>query len=398
MTVILQPGTLTGEIAAMPSKSDLHRLMLAARLAGADIDALPAISEDIAATKACLYSMHNAQMHTVPCTEYNCRESGSTLRFLLPVIAALGREATFTGEGRLPERPMQPLVDLLRAQGCTIDRETLPITISGKLQPGKFALAGDVSSQFVTGLLFALPLLEAASEITLTSPLESRGYADMTLRTLRKFGIIIKETATGFKIPAPQRYLPPDSFPLSPESDWSNAAFWLAANALGSDVRVTGLDEASAQPDRAIARYLPTVAANQKLAAVNRSTALDASQCPDLVPIMAVVMALTPGRHEITNAARLRIKESDRLHAMAVNLNALGAEVTELPDGLVIRGKPKLRGGEADSFGDHRIAMALAITALKCEGPVTLRGAEAVRKSYPAFWEDYFKMRNEVST
>jgi len=373
MTVTLQSGTLTGEIAAMPSKSDLHRLMIAAHLAGMDINALPVISDDIAATKECLQSG----------SVCDCRESGSTLRFLFPVMAALGRQVIFTGEGRLPERPMQPLVDLLREHGCIIDSDRLPIAISSQMQAGNFALPGDVSSQFVTGLLFALPLLEGGSEITLTSPLESRGYVDMTLRTLRKFGILIEETPYGFTVPGRQKYLPPGEA-LTPEGDWSNAAFWLAAGALGSQINVTGLDKTSAQPDRAIAGLLKSC------------DDMDASQCPDLVPIMAVVMALTPGRHEITNAARLRIKESDRLHAMAVNLNALGADVTELPDGLIIRGKPSLRGGETQSFGDHRIAMAIAIASLKYEGPVTLHGAGAVRKSYPAFWEDYRRLGGQI--
>jgi len=374
MTVILQPGTLAGEIAAMPSKSDLHRLMTAAWLAGMDIDALPEISEDIAATKECLQNS----------SVCDCRESGSTLRFLLPVMAALGREVTFIGAGRLPERPMQPLVGLLRGHGCTIDSERLPITLRGRLRPGTFALPGDVSSQYVTGLLLALPILDGDSEITLTSPLESRGYVDMTLRTLRKFGVKVIERANGWKIPAPQRYLSTVNCQLSTEGDWSNAAFWLAANALGSRVHVTGLDETSAQPDRAIAGLLRQLPEE-----------IDVSQCPDLAPILSVVLALTPGERGISNASRLRLKESDRLHAMAVNLIALGADVSELPEGLMIRGKRSLRGGEVDSFGDHRIAMAMAIAALRCDGEVVLHGAQAVRKSYPAFWEDYNKMRNE---
>jgi len=367
MTVTLRPGRLAGEIAAMPSKYDLHRLMIASHLAGLSLEGLPVISDDIAVTKACLQSMSG-----------NCRESGSTLRFLLPVFAALGREVTFTGVGRLPERPMQPLIDQLRAHGCAIDREKLPVTIAGQLRPGRFTLPGDVSSQYVTGLLFALPLLAGDSEIALTSPLESRGYVDMTLRTLRKFDIMIRETAWGFQVPGGQAYRSPER-PLAPEGDWANAAFWLAAG-----VRVTGLDEASAQPDKAIAGLLA------------KHGSMDASQCPDLVPIMAVVMALTPGEGRIVNAARLRLKESDRLHAMAENLVSLGADVTELPDGLVIRGKASLRGGEADSFGDHRIAMAMAIAALHCEGPVTLRGAGAVRKSYPAFWEEYQRLGGQI--
>jgi len=370
MTVTLRPGKLEGELAAMPSKSDLHRLMTAAWLAGMDIGCLPVISDDIAATKDCLRDASIC----------NCRESGSTLRFLLPVMAALGREITFTGEGRLPERPMQPLVDLLREHGCVIDRDHLPITIAGQLRPGTFTLPGDVSSQYVTGLLFALPLLNGPSQIALTSPLESRGYVDMTLRTLRKFKIVIEETGQGFEVPGGQEYLSTVNCQLSIEGDWSNAAFWLAAG-----VRVTGLDEASAQPDKAIAALLAQLPGE-----------VDASQCPDLVPILAVVMALTPGERAIVNAARLRIKESDRLHAMAVNLNALGADVTELPDGLVIRGRASLRGGEVDSFGDHRIAMALAIAALHCDSEVTLHGAQAVRKSYPEFWEDYCHLGGRI--
>jgi len=384
MTVILHPGRLAGAIAAMPSKYDLHRLMIASHLAGMSLEGLPVISDDIAVTKECLLSMHNAQMHAVPCTEHNCRESGSTLRFLLPVFAALGRGATFTGEGRLPERPMQPLIDQLREHGCAIDRENLPITIAGRLRPGAFTLPGDVSSQYVTGLLFALPLLQGDSEIALTSALESRGYVDMTLRTLGKFGIVVRKTERGFQMPGGQAYQPPAG-PLVPDADWSSAAFWLAANALGSDVCVAGLGEGSAQPDRAIAGLLKELPGE-----------IDVSQCPDLAPILAVAMALTPGERAIVNGARLRLKESDRLHAMAANLAALGADVTELPDGLAIRGRPMLRGGMADSFGDHRIAMAMAIAALRCEGEVTLHGAQAVGKTYPAFWEDYQRLGGRI--
>ena len=375
MTVTIRPGTLQGVAAAMPSKYDLHRLMIASHLAGMDLGGLPVISDDIATTKACLSSMNNEQ-----CTMYNCRESGSTLRFLLPVFAALGRAVTFAGEGRLPERPMQPLVDQLRAHGCAIDRESLPIKIAGRLQSGAFTLPGNVSSQYVTGLLFALPLLAGDSEIVLTGALESRGYVDMTLRTLSKFGIVIHETEQGFAVPGGQAYQPPEG-PLVPDADWSSAAFWLAAGALGSEVRVTGLLDGSAQPDRVIAGLLRDLPAE-----------IDVSQCPDLAPILAVAMALTPGERAIVNAARLRLKESDRLRAMAANLNALGADVTELPDGLIIRGKPSLRGGEADSFGDHRIAMAMAIAALKCESEVTLHGAQAVTKTYPNFWEEYQRL------
>jgi len=360
MTVTLRPGRLTGEIAAMPSKSDLHRLMIGAWLAGIDIDQLPVISEDIEATRDCLLTENGV---------LNCRESGSTLRFLLPVMAALGKSVTFTGEGRLPERPMQPLIDLLRAHGCEVSDAQLPITISGQLKPGQYELPGDVSSQYITGLLFSLPLLRGNSEIVLISPLESAGYVEMTLRTLSRFGIVVQSTPTGWHIPGGQNYQPP-ALPLTPEGDWSNAAFWLAAG-----VRMTGLDESSAQPDRVIAQLLKNHAE------------MDASQCPDLVPIMAVVMATRLGESRIFNAARLRIKESDRLAAMAQNLNAIGADVTELPDGLIIRGKDALRGGEVQSFGDHRIAMAFAVAGLAAEGETVIEGAEAASVSFPEFWD-----------
>jgi len=371
MTVMLRPGKLSGEIAGMPSKSDLHRLMIAAWLAGMDINGLPVISEDIAATKRCLEETYGV---------LNCGESGSTLRFLLPVMAAMGSNITFTGVGRLPERPMQPLIDLLREHGCVINSERLPIGISGQLKAGRFVLPGNVSSQYITGLLFALPLLQGSSEIVLGSSLESAGYVEMTLRTIEKFGIIIQKMSHAWHIDGPQKYTLPPATQLKPELDWSNAAFWLAAG-----VRVTGLDQNSAQPDRAIASLL------------ENCDEMDASQCPDLVPIMAVAMALRPGKNQIVKALRLRLKESDRLAAMARNLTALGAGVTELPDGLVICGETSLRGGEVQSFGDHRIAMAMAIAALKCEQGMRLHGAEAVQKSYPAFWEDYQRLGGRVT-
>jgi len=369
MTLHLSPSNLAGEIAAMPSKADLHRLMIASHLAGLDIAAMPVISEDIAATRDCLLAKETA----------NCRESGATLRFLLPVMAALGKEMAFTGKQRLAERPIEPLVFLLRANGCEVSATRIPLVICGKLRPGAYALPGNISSQFITGLLFALPLLEGESEIILTSPLESAGYVEMTIRTLKKFGISVVITKNGYTI-APQLYLPPKSGSLNSEGDWSNAAFWLAAG-----VSVTGLDEHSAQPDKIIRNLLT------RMGLPRRGIVMDAAQCPDLAPVMAAVMASADGESRIINAARLRAKECDRLHAMAANLVALGGDVTELSDGLIIRGR-QLRGGEANSFNDHRIAMAMAIAALQCNNGITLHGAEAVCKSYPDFWDDYKRL------
>jgi len=369
MTLHLSPSDLAGEIAAMPSKADLHRLMIASHLAGLDITAMPVISEDIAATRDCLLAKEAA----------NCRESGSTLRFLLPVLAALGKEMTFTGERGLAERPIEPLVGLLRANGCEVSATRIPLTMRGKLRPGRYALPGNISSQYITGLLFALPLLDGESEIVLTSALESAGYVKMTMQTLKKFGISVDITKNGYKI-APQAYRSPETGLLIPEGDWSNAAFWLAAG-----ITVTGLSEQSAQPDRMIRSLL------SRMGLPRRGIVMDAAQCPDLAPVMAALMASAEGESRITNAARLRVKECDRLRAMATNLRALGGDVKELPDGLIIRGR-RLRGGEVNSFNDHRVAMAMAIAALQCADGVTLHEAEAVRKSYPDFWEDYKRL------
>ncbi|MCL2530904.1 MAG: 3-phosphoshikimate 1-carboxyvinyltransferase [Oscillospiraceae bacterium] len=366
MTLTLHPAKLQGEIAAMPSKSDLHRLMIAAWLAGQDITTLPIISDDIAATRDCLLAGNGV---------LNCRESGSTLRFLLPVMAAIGGTFTFTGEGRLPERPLEPLLTLLRQHGITITSETLPLTISGQLQPGTFTLPGNISSQYITGLLFALPLLPGDSEIVLTSPLESAGYVDMTVRTLEKFGVFVEPSQIGWFIPSTQRYKPATSF--APEGDWSNAAFWLAAG-----VNIVELDKNSAQPDREIMQLLSSC------------DPMNAARCPDLVPIMAIYAAVHCPHYEIRNAARLRIKESDRLAAMLTNLELLGADVAPLgDDGMTIRGAKPLPGGATiNSFGDHRIAMAMAIAALHCQQPITLTNAEVVAKSYPDFWADYKRL------
>ncbi len=394
---VLRPGTVHGQVAAPPSKSDLHRLLIAAAMAGAldQVRCGTALSEDIAATLDCLRALCAAGSPAL-CP---CRESGSTLRFLLPVAAALGKSAVFTGEGRLPERPLEPLLTLLREHGVCVEGDHLPLCTSGQLTPGKYSLPGDISSQYLTGLLFALPLLPDDSAITLTSPLESAGYADMTLQTLRRFGVECIAARTGYAIPGGQRYRAAEGA-LSPEGDWSGAAFWLAAGALAGGITFTGLAADSAQPDRAILPLLRRMGAKIEITAGRiyveksslRGAELDVSACPDLTPIAAVLMALAEGESRIVNAARLRLKESDRLTAMAQNLSALGCAVKELPDGLVIQGVPSLRGTAAQSFGDHRVAMAMAIAALCAKGEISLDDTACVRKSYPAFWADYAQL------
>lgn len=392
MRAVVHPGLLRGEVRAIESKSDAHRQLICAALSDGPTElALGALSEDIEATWRCLEALGAEIEHTGAGllvrpirargqAVLDCGESGSTLRFLLPLAPALGIPAHFTARGRLTERPNAALLAQLRSHGAQIDGETPPLSVGGRLTGGLYLPPGDVSSQFATGLLFALPLLDAPSEIRFTTPVESQGYIDLTVSVLTRYGIRIDKAERGYTVPAPQRYRSPGRAEL--EGDWSNAAFWLAADALGGDVRVTGLNPDSKQADRAMPGLLERLTADG-------DALIDAAGAPDLVPILAAVATQAPGETRIVNAARLRIKESDRLSAMRENLSALGADVRELPDGLIIRGGRRLTGGETQSFNDHRIAMAMAIAATVADGPVVIEGAEAVNKSYPKFFEDF---------
>ena len=416
---VVRPSKLAGHIVPPPSKSEAHRALICAALAkGASRISPAAGSEDIAATAGALRALgarvrEDAAGFTVDGEktrsriggEIDCRESGSTLRFLIPVAAAgpaAGGAVTFTGAGRLPQRPIGPYLDCLPARGVSCaSKGGLPLTIRGRLQPGEFALPGDVSSQFVTGLLLALPLLGGDSSIRLLSPLESAGYVALTRQVQQRFGVESTEEKWGYSVKGRQNYTPCD---YKVEGDWSQAAFWLCADALGAQVAVEGLTGSSPQGDRAILAVLErfgcrviSQAGGFSVRPVRLAGAtVDASQIPDLVPAIAAVAALSEGETRIVNAARLRIKESDRLHAVAAGLSALGAKIREEPDGLAITGAARLRGGEADSFGDHRIAMALAVAALGCDGPVVIRGSDSVRKSYPGFFKDYQQLGGNV--
>ena len=391
MNVIINPGPLAGTVRVPASKSAAHRLLICAALAdGPTRIAIRATNRDIEATAACLRALgagierQGDYIDVSPIAQIpgqallDCGESGSTLRFLLPVAAALGTRATFTGKGRLPQRPNAPLVEALRKHGAEIDNDLLPMTVSGPLTDGRWTLPGDVSSQYVTGLLFALPLLDGDSAIALTTPLASAAYVDMTLQALRQFGITVEPTTTGWRIPGHQRCHTPGD--VAVEGDWSAAAFWLAANAMGASVDVQGLDPDSVQGDRAVAGLLGR-------------EAIDATHVPDLVPALAAVAAQLPQRTVITGAARLRLKESDRLQTVAAMLKALGHGVTVTQDGLIIDGgKPKPCGEPirtVDGADDHRIVMAAAVAAAHADKPVRILGAQAVEKSYPDFFRDF---------
>ncbi len=405
MNVTITPAVLKGTVTPPPSKSQAHRLIIAAALSDgfcklSNVD----LSEDIQATLRCMRTLdadasadgtiiRGADLvdgHEEPAPEVmDCGESGSTLRFLIPVVLALKGGGKFTGHGRLMERPQEPYFALFREKGIFYEQKDGVLTVRGKLAPGVYTLPGNVSSQFITGLLYALPLLEGDSEIVLTTGLESRGYVDMTLDALERFGVKAEyDGKRTFRVPGNQSYQHQN---LAIEADWSNAAFWYGAKFLGCPVEIGGLDQASVQGDRAIAGFYDQLQGTGSLD-------LDVSQCPDLVPPLAAMAALRAGETtRIVNAGRLRIKESDRLATVTEVLNALGAQVEEYEDYLVIHGKEKLAGGVTVSgHNDHRIAMMAAIAAIRCEAPVTITGAECVKKSYPRFWEDYRRLGGEL--
>ena len=414
MKVRLTPVKLCGSIPAISSKSDAHRLLIAAALSDRETEILcNVLSEDIRATARCLaalgakvaFSENRMRVHPIPRTEnaegapvtLDCGESGSTLRFLLPVVSALGKNGVFTGGGRLPQRPITELREAMEAHGVHFsEKGAFPIHTSGALKAGEYTLRGDVSSQYVTGLLFALPLLPDDSTLRLLPPVESKPYIEMTMATLRRFRIRIFFTGEEFWIPGGQTYKSPGT--VSVEGDWSNAAFFLTAGALGAPVTVTGLNPDSPQGDKAILEILRRMGAAVETAGESATVspgalhgiAQDMADIPDLAPIFSVAAAAArTGETAIQNAARLRLKESDRLAAIHRMLGSLGVSCTETADGLLIPGGQSISGGETSGFGDHRMVMAAAIASILAETPVTIDGAEAVEKSYPHFFEDF---------
>ena len=420
MDMRIAPGRLSGTVEAIASKSEAHRLLICAAFADGvtDIDC-NTTSQDIDATAACLRSLGARVTRTkkgfrvVPVDAsapargalLDCGESGSTMRFLLPVVAALGCEASLTGHGRLPQRPLSPLYEVLAAHGCELGPQgTVPLPVGGKLAAGRFEIAGNVSSQYVSGLLMAAPLTGGACEVFVTEPVESLPYIDITCAALAEFGVSVERSKHAedgksgllFKVPAESRYRTPGRVRVG--GDWSNAAFWLAAGALSEKgVTVENIDMRSTQGDRAILGALALLGARVERGATSvtvrpdalKGCRLDVSSCPDLVPPLAAVAACAEGTTAIVGAARLRIKESDRLQTVSDAVNALGGRVTQPDAGLVIEGAATLAGGQVDAANDHRIAMMSAVLATRCEGPSSIRGAQCVAKSYPAFFDDF---------
>jgi len=415
------PTQLNGQVSVPSSKSISHRMLICASLAHGEstiknID----FSDDILATikgiKALGAEIRYAESKTNNNTHdviikgngfpeirqptIDCMESGSTLRFLIPISLLTGKKITFTGRGRLSQRPLDVYCSVFKNQGidCHTSTGGLPITFSGKLNPARFYIKGNVSSQFISGLLFALPLLDKDSEIIVTTPMESKGYIDLTIDTLRKFSVeIINCDYQFFKVKGKQIYKP---FSGCIEGDYSQSAFWLVAGVLNGNITCYDLNPHSLQGDKSIINILMEMGSNlgiesnfvkAKLSKTFGIT-IDASQCPDLVPPLAVLGTLSQGTTRIVNAGRLKIKESDRLKAISTELAKLGAKIKELPDGLEIYGQDMLEGGTVDSWNDHRIAMALAVAALRCKNPVVITNSTSVRKSYPNFWDDFRKV------
>lgn len=420
MNVICYPATLTGTVRAIPSKSDAHRKLICAALSqeGGTLPLRAPFCEDIAATIRCLealgatFTQTDDGLHISPIRRQahaalDCGESGSTLRFLLPVAMAVCSDISVTGSGRLPERPIQTLTDAMSAHGVQFAETKLPLSATGALKGGAYEIAGNISSQFLSGLLMALPLCDSDSTIRLTTPLQSSKYVDMTLDTLRLFGAQIQVSRINgllqYAIKSTKHLHFPDK--TSIDGDWSNAAFWLTAGAIQptGTITVSGLDVASAQGDKAITDILSHSGSNivqtddRLHVSCGTLTNFDVSmeETPDLLPILAVRAALGSGVCRFTNAERLRIKESDRLSSVAGLLRAIGGQVEEHPDGLTVTGG-QLTGGTVDAQNDHRLVMAAAIAALRCTEPVTIIGAEAVNKSYPAFFDDYCALGGRI--
>ena len=416
MKRMISPGARTGRVHIPASKSQAHRLLICAALGEETCEIVcDGVSADIAATAKCLNALGAKVERTetgflvspiqkVPegCCEFLCGESGSTLRFLLPVVGALGAQAAFHREGRLPQRPLVPLDDVLTAHGMTLSEDGDLLLCSGQLQAGNYEIAGNVSSQYISGLLMALPRLTGESTLTVTGPLESAAYIAMTEDALRLSGVEFSKNGASYAIPGGQRFRLPARTAV--EGDWSNAAFFLCMGALAKGgVRVEKLNLKSSQGDRGVLDVLRAFGAEVgeegDTVTVRRGTlrgvTIDASPIPDLIPVLSVVASVAAGETRVENASRLRLKESDRLQSTANLLRALGGRVEEKEDGLVITGVPALHGGSAETQNDHRLAMSAAVAACTATGEVTVDNDACVAKSYPRFWEDYGSLKGE---
>lgn len=414
----IEPGKLKGNVKIPPSKSMAHRAVICAALSdGISRISNVEFSDDIIATinaMRALGAVINEEgdylevkgvnfKNTFPTREFervvDCNESGSTLRFLIPISLVFEGITRFIGRGNLGKRPLDTYYNIFDEQNIEYHykEEELDLLISGILKPGVFKVRGDISSQFITGLLFALPLLDGDSKIVITTEFQSKGYIDLTLSAMKDFGIeIINKDYKEFIIKGNQKYAARD---YRVEGDYSQGAFFLVADALGSHIKVLDLKEESLQGDREVIDILARMGMQIKregntvsgeIEGQLKAAVIDGSQCPDIIPILALAAALSDGKTEIINSERLRIKECDRLSAVTSELNKLGAKIEEKKDGLVIEGVKEFKGNvEVWSHKDHRIAMTLAVASTMCKEPIILKDYECVSKSYPNFFEDF---------
>lgn len=395
--VKLENSVLNGSVIIPPSKSAAHRALLCSFLAGGGTVSPIIRSKDMQAMQQAISALENDEKIV------DCIESGNTLRFVIPVAAALGKSVTFIGSGRLPERPLETFLELLPKHNikCTSNGK-LPLSIEGKLTAGKYEIAGNISSQYISGLLFALPILDGDSEIVLTTKLESKPYIDLTIKVLQDFGVEIRGTENGYFVKGNQRYKIRDYLV---ESDWSQAAFFLVGGAVGGEVVLKGLDMHSVQGDKAIVDILKKFGADIEIKEheiVSRKSELngiriDVSDIPDTVPALAVAAAYANGRTEIVGGERLRFKESDRIESVVSNLKRLGADVSETADGMIINGGKTLKGAELPGYNDHRIVMAFSIAALFADGETVITEADSIDKTYPSFFEDYNRIGGQAN-
>ncbi len=392
MDIRITPAFLKGKIQVPPSKSVSHRAMICAALADgtsrienllrcadteATAEALTALGAEIKADgTASVKGIGRPAGQAI----IDCRESGSTLRFLLPVAAALGTNAVFKGSANLPNRPITPYFSEFEKHGVSFLKKEMPYEVKGRLIGGEFQIAGNISSQFITGLLLALPLVREDSVVRVLPPFESKPYVDLTIDVMKKFGVLVEENEDGYRIKGRQKYRPA-SFAV--EADLSQAAFFLTANVLGGNIDVLGIDPNSVQGDREILNI------TRRCAKTRAAFDYDASQTPDLVPILTVLACFMEGTSHITGCGRLRIKECDRLAVISDELNRLGAKIKVGEESLTIQGVRELNGGICGCHTDHRIPMSLAVASQRCAAPLTLCGAECVSKSYPNFFEDF---------
>ncbi|MCL2599607.1 MAG: 3-phosphoshikimate 1-carboxyvinyltransferase [Treponema sp.] len=449
MDMKITPARLSGTLDAISSKSLVHRLLICSALAGKETRIrLNGTCDDILSTIRCIEAMGGSIKNTdrqemlvtplqkasgksVPSSVVlHCGESGATARFMMPLAAHLFDQFKLVGEGKLPMRPFAPLCEALESAGCTLDGDRPPISGSGRVTSGDFKIAGNISSQFISGLLFLLPLLSEDSRVSIMTPLESEGYVNMTIEVISMFGIAIEDCEPcpggirGFRVSGNRRFDSPGI--ATTEGDWSNSAFFLCMGALGDvaagitasstaagsagngtasaagdggdTISLRGLSTSSEQGDKEVVEVLKRFGANVRAdtnsnikagAGTLRGTDIDAAQIPDLIPALAVVAAVSEGETRIFNAQRLRLKESDRIHSTYNMLSSLGADVKTTDDGLIIYGKEKLSGGVVDGARDHRIVMAAATASCVCENTVVIKGYEAVNKSYTSFFGDF---------